>query len=318
MDKKAGAKIGIFGDTGMVGAEIDKLLSAHGGVEVVYRRNSRREEGSLADCALVFLATRDEESMRYARAAADADVKVVDMSGAFRIGLPEFEKWYGIKHGAPDLLQKAVYGMPALYADEIRGAGIVANPGCYPTAVILTLKPLRGLLRGEAIVFATSGNSGARREVEIDSNEISYSYGKLHKHVPEMNKYSGFDIDFNPIVIRSVYRGINACIRAELSDELSQADPTRAANAMESTIGAAYTEDDLVEIVRDTADHQFGTKDVNETNKLLIKVRVDGKYAYLNSLLDNLYKGAAGTAVENMNLMLGFPRLQGIAVTKMG
>lgn len=303
---------GITGDTGMVGSEILKLLEGRGDVCIVYRRNSRREEGALGDCDVVFLATKDAESMRVAPAALRAGARVVDMSGAFRLGRGEFEKWYAMPHEAPELLGEAVYGMPALYAREIAGARLVATPGCYPTAVVLALRPLAGLVEGGAVVFATSGNSGARREVEAEPNEIAYSYGKLHKHVPEMHKYTGFQIDFNPVVIRSVFRGINATIRVALSDELRILRAEEAAERLEEAIINAYSPDDLVDVVRDTGEYQYGTRDVAGTNKLIVKVRVDGGYAYINSLIDNLYKGAAGQAVECMNIMFGKPRLLGL------
>ena len=349
--------VGIVGDTGMVGSEIDRLLSGHGGVNVVYRRNSSRTIGDVNDCKLVFLATKDMESMRCAPMLLDAGVKVIDMSGAFRIGRSDFEHWYGMGHTAPELISEAVYGLPAVFADEIARARLVAAPGCYPTAVILALRPLWGLVSGEAVVFATSGNSGARRGVEADSNEISYAYGTMHKHVPEMHKYTGYRIDFNPIVLRSVYRGINAVIRIGLSDELKTLDARTAGERIEDAIRAAYRAEDLVYLAQDfvnsvqdsvnsvqgkellaqdkvvhgkdllaqdkvvhvkdllaqsPTEFRCGTRDVNGTNKMLINVYVENGFAYINVLIDNLYKGAAGQAVEDMNLMLGFPRLQGV------
>jgi len=312
MLKSKNHNVGIFGYSGMVGSEIEKLLAGHGGVRVAFRQNSKGASGNLEDCALVFLATKDEESMRFAPQALAAGARVVDMSGAFRVGQPEFEKWYGLAHEAPALIGEAAYGMPALFAEQIAGARLVANPGCYPTAVILALRPLKGLVDGEAVVFATSGNSGARREAEEEANDISYAFGTTHKHVPEMHKYTGFPIDFNAVVLRSVFRGINANIRIALSDRLKSMKSEGAAELLENAIRSAYAADDLVEAARDSKEHQYGTRDVNGTNKMLVKARAGGGYAYINALIDNLYKGAAGQAVENMNLMLGFPRLQGL------
>ena len=305
-------RIGIFGDTGMVGATIDKYLQRHSGVEVVLRRNSSRTIGSLAGCDLCFLATKDSESMKFAAEALDAGVRVVDMSGAFRLSARDFEKWYGMAHTAPELIGRAVYGLPAVFADLIRTAELVANPGCYPTSVILALRPLSGLVTGEVSVVATSGNSGARRETENESNEIAYSYGKKHKHVPEMHKYTGFDIDFTPIVLRSVFKGINANIKVRLSGELDCLPDEEAASALEDRLRSAYSADDLVFVERDTEEKTWGTKDVNDTNKMIIKVRVDSGSAYICSMLDNLVKGAAGQAIESMNIMLRLPRLQGL------
>ena len=109
------------------------------GQMIAFRQNSRRREGNLADCDVVFLATKDPESMTFAPEALAAGAKVIDMSGAFRLPREAFERGYGLEHTAPELLKEAVYGMPALFAKEIAKARLVGNPGCYPTSVILAL-----------------------------------------------------------------------------------------------------------------------------------------------------------------------------------
>jgi N-acetyl-gamma-glutamyl-phosphate reductase len=239
-------------------------------------------------------------------------LRVIDMSGAFRLSVEEFEKWYGMEHAKPELLEEAVYGMPALFKERIKDANLVANPGCYPTSVILPLHPIQDLIVGEATVVSTSGNSGARRTVEDESNDITYSFGRRHKHVPEMRRYSGVSVNFTPIVLRSVFRGINTNIRVRLNDDLASLSEEEAVKVLEDRIRSAYEEEDLVFVVRDTAEKSYGTKDINNTNRLVVKVRVDDGHAYINSLVDNLGKGAASQAVENMNLMLGLPRFNGI------
>lgn len=304
--------VGIYGDTGMVGQEIQKVLAHHDQAEVIFKQNSKRQEGTLADCDVVFLATKDPESMQFAPEALDAGCKVIDMSGAFRLPRELFESGYGLTHTAPELLKEAVYGMPALFAEQIASARLVANPGCYPTSVILALRPLKGRVQGEATVVATSGNSGARAEIEDTSNELTYSFGKKHKHVPEMKLYSGFDVNFTPVVLRSVFAGINSNIRIELADDLKKVSADEAANALRETIANAYVDDDLVKVVVDSSDHQWGTRDVVETHLLVIKLGVDDGFAYINALEDNLGKGAASQGVENMNLMQGVSRLYGI------
>jgi len=148
--------------------------------------------------------------------------------------------------------------------------------------------------------------------VEEAPNELTYSYGKRHKHVPEMALYSGFPVNFTPIVLRSVFAGINANIRVELVDELKQVNSKEAEAQIRHALSSAYGPDDLVQVVEDTPDEQWGTRDVVGTHKLLIKVGVDEGFVYLCSLEDNLGKGAASQAVENMNIMLGFSRLEGI------
>ncbi len=306
-------KVALFGDTGMVGQEIERILVYHDQVEIGYRQNSTRQEGNLDACEIVFLATKDPESMTFAAELAKKGKRVIDMSGAFRLTQELFEAGYGMAHTAPDLLKTAVYGMPALHADEIKEAGIVGSPGCYPTSVILALKPLTDLLQGDATIVATSGISGARREVGDWDNEVTYSFGRKHKHVPEMELYSGFRVNFTPIVLYSVFIGINANIRVELSDALKQLSDEDAVRTLEDQIRSAYSTEDLVEVISDSLDKQWGTADVTGTHKLLIKVRVDEGFAYINALEDNLGKGAASQGVENMNLMLGFDRLHGIA-----
>ncbi len=305
-------RVGIYGDTGMVGREIERVLAQHDRAEIGFRQNSRRRLGALDECELVFLATKDPESMQFAPQALAADTRVIDMSGAFRLPKALFEAGYGMEHLEPELLAEAVYGMPALFADRIAGARLVANPGCYPTSVILALKPLKGMVQGEATVVATSGNSGARRDVEDEPDEVTYNFGRRHKHVPEMEVYSGFRVNFTPIVLRSIFAGINANIRIELADELKALPGQEAASRLNDAIASAYTEEDLVCPVEDSADKQWGTRDVVGTHKLAIKLGVDEGFAYICSMEDNLGKGAASQAVENMNLMHGLPRLYGI------
>src|SRR3989344_671155 len=136
--------IALFGDTGMVGKEIEKIVNGHDKVYIEHRQNSKRSEGSLDRCELAFLATKDPESMQFAPGLIGAGKKVIDMSGAFRLSAEEFKKWYMMEHICPDLFKEAVYGLPAFFSEEISKARLVANPGCYPTAVILALAPLSG------------------------------------------------------------------------------------------------------------------------------------------------------------------------------
>jgi len=308
-------QVGLYGDTGMVGQELEKVLKHHDQAEIVFRQNSRRQEGMLADCDVVFLATKDLDSMQFATEAVSAGARVIDMSGAFRLPKEVFEAGYGLTHTAPELLKEAVYGMPALFAKQIAAARLVGNPGCYPTSVVLPLYPLKKLVTGEATVVATSGNSGARAEIEDIPNEVTYAFGKRHKHVPEMALYSGFEVNFTPVVLRSIFAGINSNIRVELSNELKGLSCDAAAGRLREAIAGAYESDDLVQVVEDSGDHWWGTRDVVGTHKLIIKLGVDDGFAYINALEDNLGKGAASQAVENMNLMQGLDRLYGIDAT---
>ena len=304
---------GLVGHTGMVGQEIQKILSGHDEVKIVYKKNSTAQEGNLKECELIFLATKDEESMNFSNTALENGIKVIDMSGAYRLPLDMFEKWYGLSHLHPEYLGKAVYGMPAINFDKIKNASLTANPGCYPTSVILALKPLKGLIKEENIcIVSTSGNSGARRSCDDISDDVTYSYGRKHKHLPEMEIYSGFRLDFTPIVLRSVFKGINTNVRADLADDLKKLSAQDTETVIEEALKNAYNDQDRIFIVTDTKDKIYGTKDVNDTHDMLIKVRVDEGRVYINSLIDNLMKGAASQGVENMNIMLGLPRLHGL------
>lgn len=305
-------KVGIFGDTGMVGQEIDKILHLHDLVEIVYRQNSQRSEGLVEKCGLVLLATKEQESLKIAPEVLAQGIRVVDLSGAYRLKNPhDFEKWYGIKHPNPELMQEAVYGLPAFFAEKIKDARLVANPGCYPTSVVLALRPLEGMLEGGVIISSTSGISGARKDVEPISNERTYSSGKMHKHVPEIKYYSGFDVSFYPIVIESVFKGINTNIFAKLADELKRLSDEQAAIELAARIQQSYILEDFVFVVANQIG-KYGTRDVNNTHKAIINVQVHDGLVHINSLVDNLLRGAASQAVENMNLMLGFPRLYGM------
>ncbi|MEK6984535.1 MAG: hypothetical protein AABX33_08220 [Nanoarchaeota archaeon] len=305
-------KVGIFGDTGMIGQEIGKILKLHDLVETEFRQNSQRIEGNLGKCDIVFLATKEQESLRFAPEILAQGTRVVDLSGAYRLkNSSDFEKWYGIKHPNPELMQEAVYGLPAFYADTIKTARLVANPGCYPTSIILALKPLKGMLQGNVCIVSTSGISGARRDVEAESNERAYSAGKMHKHVPEIQFYSGFNMNFYPIVIESVFRGINTNIVAEISDKLKGLPDEQASMQLAARIKQAYKPEDLVTVTANQIG-KYGTRDVNHTHKVVINVQVNDGAVHINSLIDNLLRGAASQAVENMNLMLGYSRLHGI------
>lgn len=299
MSEKLTHKIGIVGYTGMVGMELTSHIEKMDGVEIVYTKNSKGESGKMSDCDLIFLATKDKESMVNAKLALEAGCKVIDMSGAFRLSQEEFEKWYHMEHEATDILPSAVYGLPAINREKIKTAKLIANPGCYATSVILALRPVADLVEGEATVVSTSGNSGARKEAENVADDIAYSYGKKHKHVPEMARYSGVSVNFTPVVLRSVFRGINTNIRVKLKD------PATTREQLEEAVKKAYVAEDLITVVRDENGEMHGTKDVNDTNAAIIKINVDEGYAYINCCIDNLGKGAATQGIENMMLMLG-------------
>lgn len=316
-------KIGLYGDTGLVGQEIEKILKNHDKVKIVFRQNLTRsifqiQNGNLValeECNLVILPTPTPASLEIVPQLLGLEKRVIDLSGAYRLkNAADFEKWYGMKHTSPELLEEAVYGLPAFYQKQIAGARLVANPGCYSTSVILTLNPLQDMIEGvegEIIIYATSGISGARRQVAQKPNVVTYAHADDHQHFPEMRYYSGFDIDFNPIREDTIFSGINANIRAKSAGKLKAMSDENAAKEIIFRLQQAYQPEDLVTVVYDFKD-KYGTGQVIGTHKTLIKVYVKNGKVYISSMIDNLGKGAASQAVENMNIMLGLPRLYGI------
>ena len=311
-------KIGIIGDTGIVGSELEIILSCHPWVEVTYKKNSHRVEGNLDDVDLVFLATKADLSMVEAPHLLGQEKKVIDMSGAYRLPREQFEEWYGTLHISSELISDAVYGMPALNGDQIFGAELIANPGCYATSIILALYPLvkSGLVLPECTVVATSGISGAGETPWKSSDEVAYSYGRNHQHVPEVEVNLGLEYGFNfvsftPIVLKSVYSGLTACISTELNGSFENSNSSTEAE-LKDCMASFYLGDETIEIYTFSEAPDLGTGSVNRTPNLKVKIGVDGRSVTLVSILDNLGKGAASQAVENMNLMLGYQRLTGV------
>ena len=303
MGKKR-SRIGIIGDTGIVGREIERILNVHDRVTLTGRVNSERHEGDLKHCDILFLATEPYLSLRFAAEFINSK-RIIDMSGAFRLDKEKFEKWYHCEHTAPDLLDIAVYGLPAFYPKKIREARLIANPGCYATAALLALKPLQKLIAGPVSLSGLSGISGSGERARPVANERTYAHGRTHKHVPEIERYSRVKIThFTPVVIENVFRGLTMIIHATLKESASVRDICHALNKKYSNI-------DCVQALSFQAEK--GTETVRGTHNTLIQVGIDGKALTLCSMLDNLAKGAASQAVENMNLMLGYHRLQGIS-----
>ena len=235
-------------------------------------------------------------------------LKVVDLSADFRLSQELYERYYQ-PHAAPALLGESVYGMPELYRDEIREASLVAGPGCYPTAAILALKPLNGLIR-DAIVDAKSGVSGAGREatgtthfVSADENVNAYKV-EGHRHRAELEQELGSEtpITFTPHLVPLDQGLLASCY----------VTPTRGVSADEvrDLFREAYEDEPFVEL----ADSPPGVRDVRETNLCRIHATVEpatGRVLVF-SAIDNLWKGAAGQGVQDLNLMLGLEEAEGL------
>jgi N-acetyl-gamma-glutamyl-phosphate reductase len=239
-------------------------------------------------------------------------VQVVDLSADFRLrDLPTYELWYGT-HGEPDLLQGAVYGLTELYRSAVREAELVANPGCYPTATVLALAPLAeaGLV-SEVVVSAASGVSGAGRGAAdfVEAAENFSPYGvDAHRHYPEIAQElrelgANGPLTFVPHLL-PIDQGLLASCFVTPSREVT-------ADELRELYRERYDGEPFIELV----DRPPGVRDVRETNHCRIHVAVDsgGERILAFAAIDNLWKGAAGQAVQNLNLMLGLDEAEGLA-----
>ena len=240
-------------------------------------------------------------------------VLVVDLSADFRLrDLPTYERWYG-EHGAPELLQDSVYGLTELYREKLRSAELVATPGCYPTASVLALAPLaeRGLL-SDVVIDAKQGVSGAGRGggdelhyVTMDENAFAYRT-EGHRHRPEIEQElaalgSGVPVTFVPHLLPLDQGELTSCY-ATLSEPISKQD-----------VQALYAERYAGEPFVHTVDRPPGLRDVRDTNECHVYVTVEERGRVLAfSAIDNLWKGASGQGVQNLNLMLGLEETEGL------
>jgi N-acetyl-gamma-glutamyl-phosphate reductase len=237
------------------------------------------------------------------KALRERGLKVVDLSADFRLDRDRYERWYA-KHDAPELLAEAVYGLTEAHRDEIRQADLVAAPGCYPTAALLALWPLREHI-DDVVVDAKSGVSGAGREatqtthfVSVTENVQAYKV-EGHRHAAELEQeLNGTHFTFVPHLVPIEQGLLASCYVTTALDPDAVLDLYR----------AAYEDEPFI----DLADEPPGTDDVRETNRCRIHVRVVGDRVVVLAAIDNLWKGAAGQAVQDLNLMLGLPETEGL------
>jgi N-acetyl-gamma-glutamyl-phosphate reductase len=323
--------VGIVGFSGYSGAELVSILARHPHVEPVLLEHRETEDRARpmnyqgprrlplsAKLPLVFLATPPEVSIDLTPSLLDSGSTVVDLSGAFRLGtLENYRRWYRSEHPRPDLLAEAAYGLPEFYRDTIPGKRLISNPGCYPTAANLALKPLVEAgaidLKSGIVCDAKSGVSGAGRKpslktsfVEVTENFSAYSVLE-HRHVPEILRTSALeerDLSFTAQLL-PIERGILETIYFRVNGSLN-------ADALTRIYLDRYKSDHFVRIY---SPGQFpDLRAVARTNFCDIGVTLDeatGR-AVVVAAIDNLVKGAAGMAVQNMNLALGFPETAGL------
>ncbi len=333
-------RIGIVGGTGYTGVELLRLLAQHPRAEVAVI-TSRKEAGmpvadmfpnlrgridihftepdtrALAGCDVVFFATPNGVAMQEARSLYDAGARLIDISADFRIkDVAVWEKWYKMQHTCPDLVSHAVYGLPEIYREQIRDARIVANPGCYPTAVQLGfLPPLESGCADlqHLIADAKSGVSGAGRKAEVhtllaEASDNFKAYGVPgHRHLPEITQgltaAAGQHVRliFTPHLTPMI-RGIHATLYVRLTKDVD----------LQSLYEARYAAEPFVDVM--PAGSHPETRSVRGANMCRIAVHrpQGGDTAVVLSVIDNLVKGASGQAVQNMNLMFGLPETTGL------
>jgi len=331
-------KVGIVGHRGYSGAELVRILQHHSGVEPILMEH--RDDGTTSppirnhktppsipftadavkasNIKLVFLATPPEVSMELAGPMLDAGARVVDLSGAFRLQTSEnYTAWYKEPHTRPDLLAEAVYGLPEFCRSRIPGARLVANPGCYPTAANLAIRPLieAGVVdRAVGIVCdAKSGVSGAGRKPRLSSSfcEVTENFSAYsilrHRHVPEVLQISGIEereFSFTAQLL-PLDRGILETIYFRATGVASAEDLLK-------IYEARYAAEPFVRIYQ--PGHFPDLHAVARTNFCAIGVTFDARSGrtVVVSAIDNLVKGAAGQAIQNMNLLLGFPETESL------
>ncbi len=309
------AEVAAITSRGDAGTRVDAMFpSLRGHIDLEFEDPSRAD---LRACDLVFFATPNGIAMQQAPALLDAGVRVIDLAADFRIrNVAEWEKWYGMAHSAPAWVDKAVYGLPEVFRDEIRSARLVANPGCYPTAVQLGFLPLvrAGLVDVDHLIAdAKSGVSGAGRKAEThilfsEAADNFKAYGVPgHRHLPEIRQGLGqmagkpVGLTFVPHLTPMI-RGIHATLYARISKEAD----------FQGIFEGCYAAEPFVDVL--PAKSHPETRSVRSANICRIAVHrpQGGDTLVILSVIDNLVKGAAGQAVQNMNLMFGFEETLGL------
>jgi N-acetyl-gamma-glutamyl-phosphate reductase len=319
-------RVAIVGVTGYSGQELDRILASHPKFQIAGRFASKADEKSGAEAFsverlrsfspdAVVLATEHELSMHLVPELLAEGYRVVDMSGAFRLKDPrQYQEWYGFEHTAPELLQEAAYGLPEFHSESIRPARLVANPGCYATAAVLPLIPLYNANTIDptctVVVDGKSGVSGAGRAPKQEThfcevNENISAYGVLkHRHTPEMvAQLRGATYDrfvFTPHLI-PITRGILNTMTLRTVDRASA----------HSILADTYAKSPFVRVL--PAGQLPDVHSVVRTNFCSIGVVTKGANTVIASVIDNLVKGAAGQAVENLNLMFGCEPTAGLS-----
>ena len=333
-------RIGIIGGSGYTGVELLRLLSPRRDIEIVFI-SSRAQAGNRVDslfpslrghvdlsfsdpddvkdaqCDLVFFATPNGTAMYQAPELLEKGTKIVDLSADFRLqDISVWEHWYGMEHYCPSLVREAAYGLPEIHRETIRNANLVANPGCYPTTVQLGFLPLleAGIVNSDSLIAdAKSGITGAGRGASVGNllAEAADSFKAYavagHRHLPEIEQglkgmtQSEVNLTFTPHLL-PIIRGIHSTLYAQLLEDVN----------LQTLFEERFKNEPFVDVL--PAGSHPETRSVRGTNVCRLAVhRPQGRNtAVVLAVEDNLVKGAAGQAVQNMNLMLGMPETEGL------
>lgn len=336
-------KAGIVGGTGYTGVELLRILALHSEVKIT-AVTSRSDVGmrvdalypnlrgylkdltfclptieALSNCDVVFFATPNGTAMLMAKELLELGIKVIDLSADFRLkDVAEWEKWYGMTHASSDLIENAIYGLPEIHREKLKTADLIACAGCYPTAVQLGFLPLleKGYVDLNLIADVKSGVSGAGRKAEIATlmSETGESFKAYavggHRHLPEITQgltavaNQAVNLTFVPHLTPMI-RGIHATLYANLTTEIS-------AKELQNLYETRYNNEEFIDVL------PFGshpdTRNVRGSNRCQIALHLPqgGKMLVILSVIDNLVKGAAGQAVQSMNLCFGLPENLGL------
>jgi len=336
-------KVGIIGGTGYTGVELLRLLVVHPNVEIALI-TSRSEAGkpvaelfpslrgftdivfskpdtsAFKNCDVVFSATPNGIAMTHARELVDQGIRLIDLAADFRIkDIAVWEQWYGMQHACPELVAQAVYGLPEVNRAQVEKAQIVANPGCYPTATTLGFLPLieAGLIDLNLVADTKSGVTGAGRGASVGTlySEVSDSFKAYavggHRHHPEISQNlslaasSAVDLTFVPH-LTPMLRGIHATLYSDLLDQ------SQSLESLQTLFEQRYLNEPFVDVMP-SGSHP-DTRSVKTSNMCRIAIHKaggSGKLVVL-SVIDNLTKGAAGQAVQNMNIMFSLNETTGL------
>ena len=342
-------KVGIIGATGYAGGELARILMGHKDAEIVWYGSRSYIDKKYADvyqnmfqivdakclddnmeelakkADVIFTATPQGFCASVISEAILADTKIVDLSADFRIkDVATYEKWYGIQHKSPQFIEEAVYGLCEINREDVKGARLVANPGCYTTCSILTAYPLakEGLIdMNTLIIDAKSGTSGAGRGAKAGNlycevNENIKAYGVAsHRHTPEIEEQLGYAakedvrISFTPHLV-PMNRGILATEYATLTKQTTYEE-------VKAVYDKYYKEEKFIRVLDEGICPE--TKWVEGSNYVDINFKIDPRTnrIIMMGAIDNLVKGAAGQAVQNMNLMFGLPESEGLELVPM-